>query len=408
MLLRFIIKLTGRFTTMAVLAVAGISTGQVQASDFYHLNQAVDNNQVLEIAPIFDFDGDGCFPAAGISRDGEQNAGLNTTGSLGGDCRTADFLNYSNTLHRSLCMLKDGSEYCGHFYALYFEKDQVIAGLDPFGHRHDWEQAAVWTKDGIVTHGSVSAHGDMETRALADVPHTGTHIRVVYHKDGATTHAMRFAGSTEVAENPYSDFVTSPITSWYQIHGDSKSNAEMRALLNTFDYGSATIPLKDSNFIDNLNRFKPVSYPDFFDGEDCEYSDWFSEEDSAGAYCANDRIVAGVECSGSYCDNKRLKCCNLPAVSPQGERWETGDWISEELPNSWASDDAVVVGAKCSGRYCDNLKLILRNHSASPGNWTTSFSEEQGLGQCNKGGYVAGVSCSGRYCDSLSLYCQQQ
>lgn len=268
MQLKSITQLTGRFTAMITIAVAAIFTSQVQASDFYHLEQAVDNNQVLEIAPIFDFDGDGCFPAAGISRDGEQNGGLNPSGSLGGGCRTTDFLNYSNTLHRSQCTQKDGSEYCGHFYALYFEKDQVIAGWDLFGHRHDWEQAAVWTKDGAVTHGSVSAHGDMETRALADIPHTGTHIRVVYHKDGVSTHAMRFASSTEAAENPYYEFVTPPVTSWYQIHGDSKTNAQMRALLNSFDYGSATIPLKDSNFLDNLNRFKPASYPEFFDGED--------------------------------------------------------------------------------------------------------------------------------------------
>lgn len=408
MQLNTISQLAGRLASIAAITFATIFTGQAQASDFYHLEQAVENNQVLEIAPIFDFDGDGCFPAAGISRDGEQNAGLDTSGSLGGGCRTSDFLNYSNTLHRSQCTQKEGSEYCGHFYALYFEKDQVVAGWDLFGHRHDWEQAAVWTKDGMVTHGSVSAHGDMETRPIAEIPHTGSKIRVVYHKDGGGTHAMRFAGSAEVAENPYSEFVTPPITSWYQIHGDSKTNAEMRSLLNSFDYGSATIPLKDSNFISNLNRFKPASYPEFFDGEDCEYSSWFSEEDTAGAFCANDRVVVGIQCSGSYCDNKRLKCCNLPAVTPQDDRWEASHWISEESPSSWSSDDAVVVGAKCSGRYCDNLKLLLRNHSAAPGSWSASFSEEQGLGQCSKGSYVAGIGCSGRYCDNLSLYCQQQ
>jgi hypothetical protein len=37
----------------------------------------------------------------------------------------------------------------------------------------------------------------------------------------------------------------------------------MRSKLNSFDYGSATIPLKDSTFLDNLNTFKPAGYPTF-------------------------------------------------------------------------------------------------------------------------------------------------
>lgn len=383
----------------------GLSVGSASASDFASLDEAAENSRVLEIAPVFDFDGDGCFPAAGISRTGEQNAGLDTTGSLGGDCRTSDFLNYSNTLHRSLCNTNNGVEYCGHFFSLYFEKDQVVAGWDPFGHRHDWEMAAVWTRDDVVTHGAVSAHGDMDTRDISQIPVTGEHIRVVYHKDGGTTHAMRFAGSSELAENPYGAFVTPPITSWFQMTGDGVSNSQMRSLLNTYDYGSASIPVKDSNFVTLINRFRPSSYPEFFVGEDCEYSNWFSEEGGANAVCSNDRVVTGIQCSGSYCDNKRLKCCNVPAAIPTGGQWE-GSWLSEEWPNSWASDGAVVVGFRCSGRYCDNLKPILRDHAAEPGTWTSYFSEEQGLGQCAKGSYAAGIRCSGRYCDNVSLYCQ--
>ena len=30
--------------------------------------------------PVFDFDGDGCLPSAGIGRDGAMNGGLNTSG----------------------------------------------------------------------------------------------------------------------------------------------------------------------------------------------------------------------------------------------------------------------------------------------------------------------------------------
>ena len=37
----------------------------------------------------------------------------------------------------------------------------------------------------------------------------------------------------------------------------------MRNLLNGFDYGSATTALKDSNFLGNLNTYKPSGYPAF-------------------------------------------------------------------------------------------------------------------------------------------------
>lgn len=37
----------------------------------------------------------------------------------------------------------------------------------------------------------------------------------------------------------------------------------MRTLLNKYDYGSATVPMRDSNFLSNLNTYKPADYPTF-------------------------------------------------------------------------------------------------------------------------------------------------
>jgi hypothetical protein len=100
----------------------------VQAADFAKLDEAIPRSFVAELAPVFDFDGDGCLPSAGISRSGQQNPGLKDTGSKTGECRSPDFLDTSNTLHRYTCTSKSGSTYCGHFYALYFEKDQAVGG----------------------------------------------------------------------------------------------------------------------------------------------------------------------------------------------------------------------------------------------------------------------------------------
>ena len=240
-----------------------IMTLPAMATDFAKLDEALPANGVINnLEPVFDFDGDGCLPSAGISRTGQQNAGLKTSGKITGDCRSGNFMLTSNTLHRYMCKTSGGNEYCVHFYALYFEKDQVMNYFGG-GHRHDWEHAAVWTKNGVVTHGSYSAHGDLNTKAAAELPFENGHLKIVYHKDGGLTHALRFAKDNEYAENPYGSFLTPTIISWYEVSGDGIDNAGLRQLLNSYDYGSATIPMKDSNFVNNVNNYLPSGYPTF-------------------------------------------------------------------------------------------------------------------------------------------------
>lgn len=233
------------------------------ADDFASLDQALPAEaDVAAIAPVFDFDTDSCLPAAGISRDGDQNGGLNPSGSLTGACRSSNFLDLSNTFHRYACRESSQKTYCGHFFALYFEKDQILSGITS-GHRHDWEYAAVWTVDGVVTHGSYSAHGDLTTTEASSLEFENGHLKIVYHKDGVLTHALRFADDGETAENPYGAFVTPPIISWYEFTGDDWNNLVMRTLLNNYDYGSAALPTADGVFLSNLNEFRPDTYPEF-------------------------------------------------------------------------------------------------------------------------------------------------
>jgi hypothetical protein len=253
---------------VAAFFLGAAVTAPVLASDFPKLNQSVPTAvDAVSIAPVFDFDGDGCLPSAGISRGGDKNGGLRPRGSLTGDCRSANFLDTSNTLHRYACATSGGNAYCGHFYALYFEKDQTVANIES-GHRHDWEYAAVWTTNGVVTHGSYSAHGKLTTAAASTLPFQNGHLKIVYHKDGLITHALRFARADELAENPYGTFVTPAITSWYELAGDGlNNNLVMRTLLNTHDYGSASIPMTDGRFLNNLNTYKPAEYPAFTEAD---------------------------------------------------------------------------------------------------------------------------------------------
>ena len=233
------------------------------ANDFPRLDEALPEAEVIgDLAPVFDFDGDSCLPSAGVSRSGTQNGGLKPSGSLTGGCRNTQFLSLSNTLHRYACVEQAGSRYCGHFFALYFLKDQILDGINS-GHRHDWEHVAVWTRDGVVTHGSYSAHGDLYQAEADSLEQEAGHLKFVYHKDGLLTHAMRFAKQDEQAENPAGQFVTPTLISWYRMQGDGVDNQTLRDKFNSFDFGSANVPLKDRNFLTNLNAARPSGYPAF-------------------------------------------------------------------------------------------------------------------------------------------------
>ena len=249
-----------------IVLLASIASNS-NAHDFWRLDKTLplskstDGTNASKYAPVFDFDTDGCLPSSGISSWGEQNGGLKPSGSITGKCRRSDFLNYSNTYHRYVCKNHNNKSYCAHVYSLYFLKDQAtIAGG---GHRHDWENVVVWTIGGNPTHVSVSAHGKLSTNTWSNTPKLQEHPKVVYHKDGLLTHAFRFAKKDENwAENPYHDWLTPTIVSWYTMKG-SISNSDMIYKFSRFDYGSANLPIQYENMLNKLNTYKPMDYPEY-------------------------------------------------------------------------------------------------------------------------------------------------
>lgn len=290
---------------MIVFTVVPVLSTVTFASDFEKLDEALLLEiDIQSIAPVFDFDGDSCLPATGLSRNGVMNGGQKPSGSLTGACRSTNFLDLSNTFHRYSCETSEGNQYCGHFYSLYFEKDQIFSGIES-GHRHDWEYAAVWTINGTVTHGSYSAHGDLKTVVASDLEFENGHLKIVYHKDGVGTHALRFAKENESAENPYGEFVTPTIVSWNTIIGDNIPNGSIRALLDKFDYGSANLPVHDSRFLNEMNEFKPSNYPTFtYSGEVVEYTQFINQAsnlclDIYNVEMADATNVIQWDCSGN-------------------------------------------------------------------------------------------------------------
>ncbi|QGK70886.1 hypothetical protein GIY23_16400 [Allosaccharopolyspora coralli] len=198
--------------------------------------------------PAFDYDTDGCYPTPAVGPGGEIAEGLDTSGALNGNCRDRSDLDNTNSYARSRC---DDNGWCAYLYDLYFEKDQVVPGADAFGHRHDIEHVVVWVYEDQAEYVSVSAHGDYSTYPRSDVAWEGTHPKVVYHKDGASTHAFRLAKADEQPENHYGEWQYPDLVSWDHFPDG------VRDALTSADFGSASLAIKDGSFEDNLGKAKP-------------------------------------------------------------------------------------------------------------------------------------------------------
>jgi len=370
--------------------------------------------RIQDYAPVWDFDGDGCLPAAAISKTGQQNGGLKISGSQTGGCRSSNFMARSNTYHRWNTYQVGGTIYEFHIYELYFEKDQTFFGSwmgwlggKPGGHRHDVESVIIMFKNSQPTKIGVSAHGDYITRSWSSVPKSGTHVKVVYHQEGGLTHALRYAGQSEnTAENPTKKWVTPPLVSWYHMGNF------IRSKLNTFSFGTASMKTIDGSFDKDVFKLFPqaegastTKYPVYA-------RDKFSEEgDGQSTY----GLISLIKCEGQYCDN----LTTLTLKDSNKTDWSKARWTGSfsEEKSSWTScpSHQFVTRIQCRGSYCDDKRLLcapLRSGSGMQSSglihYSGLFSEENGgTMSCPSDYYLVGMKCDGKYCDNLRLKCRK-
>ncbi|TDC82554.1 hypothetical protein E1193_11510 [Micromonospora sp. KC606] len=201
--------------------------------------------------PAYDYDTDGCYPAPAVGPDGTLNGGLKPTGSLTGQCRDRSDLDNANGYSRHAC----NNGWCAYAYALYFEKDQLLANVRS-GHRHDWEHVVVWVQNDQARYVATSAHGDFTVHATAQVRWDGAHPKIVYHKDGAGSHAFRLANAgDDPPENHHGAWHRPTLVGW------NGYPAGVREKLSNADWGSANFDLKDSNFAGMLRKALPGGIP---------------------------------------------------------------------------------------------------------------------------------------------------
>lgn len=206
--------------------------------------------------PAMDYDKDGCYPTPAIGPDGKINPGLKLGGDVNGHCRDESDLNNTNAYSRSKC----NNGWCAYMYAFYFEKDQVSLGPGSAGHKHDWEHVVVWVHNDIPEWVAVSQHGKYPVRNRAEIPFDGTHAKIVYHKDGGSTHNFRWAksnGGDEPPENHKKTWQYPTLVGW------DNFPAGIRDKLVSANFGKASLDLKDDVFAKKLDSAKPTKMPPF-------------------------------------------------------------------------------------------------------------------------------------------------
>lgn len=225
--------------------------------------------QMRRFAVFFDFDGDSCYPSPAISTrvNGEVviNGGMSVTESdpsYVSGCREFKQLNNTNTYHRRTVIVKNGVTYSVRMYALYFMKDKSLPGLQTevlgSAHRHDWEFALVWTTNDKLTHAYVSQHSGGDLKHFSELQFDAwcpECVKVVYHKNGPSTHAMRFADKNEKAENHTKYWVKPPILDWWLMPSAIQSK------LNGSKFGHADCSVCDARFPYAISEQTPGGYP---------------------------------------------------------------------------------------------------------------------------------------------------
>lgn len=172
----------------------------------------------------------GCVPVPAVDVNGNTNAGLPLTGASNSGC--------SSNLGQIYVRGAQVGDNFGLLYSWYMPKDEPSPGL---GHTHEWEGAIVWLAD--ENSSSVenilavcpSQHGSW--KCSTDFIVAGTGALIGYISIWPVNHMMVLSNEQGGQQ---------PLVAW-----ESLSEVELNALQNT-DFGSATVQIKDGQFLPNL------------------------------------------------------------------------------------------------------------------------------------------------------------
>lgn len=100
---------------------------------------------------------------------------------------------------------------------------------------------------------AASQHGNYEIKKASDVRFEGERPKMVYHKDGASTHCFRFGSAVD-------DKIENHKGVWFRgalVGYNGFPNVTLRDKLFGWNFGSASIAIKDGSFAGNLEKARP-------------------------------------------------------------------------------------------------------------------------------------------------------
>jgi len=129
-----------------------------------------------------------------------------------------------------------------------FSLNQQVPNFIDVGHTHDWEHIGVVVKgNDTLVRVSASQHSGREIKSAGDssLRMDGNHPKMIYHKDGASTHCFRFANEgDDKIENHRGVWFRGSLIDWEY----GFPSTSVRDAYSTKDWGSATISIKPDTF----------------------------------------------------------------------------------------------------------------------------------------------------------------
>jgi hypothetical protein len=95
-------------------------------------------------------------------------------------------------------------------------------------------------------------------------------------------------------------------------------------------------------------------------GRTTSWTPWHSEENKA-LMCGDGYFISKLKCQGRYCDNISAQCTQAAGKALNCHWLNNGAWVSEEGSGRLAISQprTFVRGIQCSGKYCDAKKLYV-------------------------------------------------
>lgn len=162
------------------------------------------------------------------------------------ECRQQSYLDANNVYVRS----RTNNGWTALLFGYYFEVDhKETCG----GHRHDWEHVVVWVEGTTIRYVAASAHGGYDVRSVDEIMMEGDHPKIVYHRDGSSTHAMRFAQEDDdtPVENHTGSWFYGGVIDYYGFPTE-----DLRSAMLGNDWGSGKIDFSDERIAEALDKAK--------------------------------------------------------------------------------------------------------------------------------------------------------